>query len=64
MKNFLVAKYGTMCPEGNINYSMQKIPPAEVKHTVPASRHHEGKHTDTFKNFLLIKKKTSPRKAS
>lgn len=29
---------------------------AEVKHTVPASHHHEGKHTDTFKNILLIKK--------
>jgi len=23
VKNFLVAKYGTMCSKGNINYSMQ-----------------------------------------
>ena len=54
MKSFLVAKYGTMCSKGNINYSMQNSL-AEVKHAVPASHHHEGKHTDILKNISLIK---------
>lgn len=53
VKSFLVAKHGTMCSEDNINYSTQNHALAEVKHSVPASCHHEGKHTDTLKTSCL-----------